>query len=165
MNNRQYIKFYIDRNDRLRAIWYKERRYQMLQTDGYPRAGDFTRDMTNAPIYAVRSVAIKRSCDKYAISKVRYCYTEDEAKATIDARIGRNLAAAPINLTYDHYLQLTRAPMKYIEYFCDFIATTYSEMARDDVVQNIIYATHDKELRKLWTEQSRKKPNNYGDMV
>lgn len=165
MNNRQYIRFYIDRNDKLRAIWYKQRSYKQLQSDGYVHSDDFTHDFGDDPTIAVRSVAIKRSCDKQYISKVRYCYTEDEAKATIDARLNRNKEASPSNLTYDHFCQLVRAPMKYVEYFLDFIGGMYGEDERDAVVQEIIKATHDKELRHLWTEQSRKLPNNYGDLI
>ena len=74
MTNRQCIKFYIDRNDNLRAIWYKERSYRYIMSDGYMQANDFTRDMTNEPLYAVRSVKICRSCDKHSINKVKYCY-------------------------------------------------------------------------------------------
>ena len=155
MSNRQYIRFYIDRNNNLRAIWYKERKYKYIMSSGYMQADDFTRDMTNEPLYAVRSVRVQRSCDSHLISKVRYCYTEDEAEATIDARLRRNEPARPELITWNHLFMLNRAPHKYVEWFLDFIEETYGEDEREAMNVSLLKAAKEKELRDKWSKEDR----------
>lgn len=136
MPNRQYIRFYIDRNYNLRAIWYNERKFRYPMNDGYN--SELTHDMTNEPLYAVRSVKVSRSCDKYLISKVRYCYTVSEAEATIDSRIRKQQEASPENITVYHMCHLIRAPRKYVKYFLDFVGGMYGEDERDKMTTRIL---------------------------
>lgn len=150
MTNRQYIRFYIDKNDNLHAIWHKERSYRWMSNGCVPK---LTHDMTNEPPYAVRSVKIRRSCDKHFISKVRYCYTKDEAEATIDARLKHNKEASPENITWDHLFMLNRAPHKYVKYFLDFIGGMYGEDERDKMTEWILKATKEQELRDKWSKE------------
>ena len=162
---RQHIRFYIDRNDKLRCIWYKERSWRWRPditvfvhhsmggfeengVSGFYKNG-FDHDFPDGQ-YAVRSVPIKRSCDKHSICKVRYCYTEEEAKAIIDQRLLRNKPATPDTITWNHLFQLAKCPKKYVTWFMNYIKEFYGEEEQERMAQCLIKASHKQELMDQW---------------
>lgn len=130
---RQNVRFYIDRNDKLRCIWYKERTFRYGPND------QICYDFPDGP-YVVRTAPMKKSCDKHYLSKVKYCQTERDAALTIIGRLRRNKLASPDTVTEAHLMQLIRAPHKYTEYFFDYIRRFYGEEQRDLMNVRLVHA-------------------------
>lgn len=113
------MQFYIADNGSLVAIWYKFRshRYVMGPDFNYEISHDFRFE----PAIAVRATTLRRGCDKSGIRKVRYVYTEEEAKATIYQRIHRHDIPEACNMTDLHIAQLLRAPLKYVYAYFEWL--------------------------------------------
>lgn len=112
---RKHQQFYVTSNGKLAAIWYNERQGRRYG----PYNERYTRDLGDEPPIAVRSTVLRRNCDRNGINKVRYVYTEQEAIATVNARIKRNTPATNANVSDSAIVLLLRSPVKYIrEYLC-----------------------------------------------
>lgn len=133
---RHYIKFYIDRKGQLRAIWYNERERRC--NGEYWCKGSITNDLGDEPKYAVRSVRLCRSCDKYAINKVAYWNSPDTCMMVIDSRIKRHKKPTLETLTDENYYQLSRCPGKYIDQFFNYLRTYLTEDEVDYILRRFI---------------------------
>ena len=131
---RHYIKFYIDRNNKLRAIWFNERVGK--------RTGKYNDVWTQLdeqdPKYAVRSVRLCRSCDKHSISKVGYWNNANDCVTAIDNRVNRHTKPSFETLSNYNYYQLARCPMKYIQAFFNYIRTYLTDEEVDKIRASLI---------------------------